>query len=216
MKRVNRIWEHPLYREAYVRIQELEQDREFCGHSAEHFLAVARLMRIYDLQEDTGLSKESIYAAALLHDIGRHLQYLEGTPHQEASAALAAEILPGLRLSRTRDERDPGGHPGPPLSGDPAGKKPPWVSVPGGQGFQELPGLSGGAGLRLAKRKKESGDHRLDGRTGSMRIGTQEFDTKNQTYVMGILNVTPDSFSDGGRYNQLDAALFHAEAMLQE
>lgn len=94
MKRVNRIWEHPLYREAYARIQELEQDREFCGHSAEHFLAVARLMRIYDLQEGTGLSKETIYAAALLHDIGRHLQYLEGTPHQEASAALAAEILP--------------------------------------------------------------------------------------------------------------------------
>ena len=49
-----------------------------------------------------------------------------------------------------------------------------------------------------------------------MRIGTQEFDTKNQTYIMGILNVTPDSFSDGGRYNQLDAALFHAEAMLRE
>ena len=100
MKRVNRIWEHPLYREAYVRIQELEQDREFCGHSAEHFLAVARLMRIYDLQEDTGLSKESIYAAALLHDIGRHLQYLEGTPHQEASAALAAEILPACGFQK--------------------------------------------------------------------------------------------------------------------
>ena len=100
MKRVNRIWEHPLYREAYARIQELEQDREFCGHSAEHFLAVARLMRIYDLQEDTGLSKESIYAAALLHDIGRHLQYLEGTPHQEASAALAAEILPACGFQK--------------------------------------------------------------------------------------------------------------------
>ena len=63
-----------------------------------------------------GLSKESIYAAALLHDIGRHLQYLEGTPHQEASAALAAEILPACGFQRTRDERDPGGHPGPPLS----------------------------------------------------------------------------------------------------
>ena len=33
--------------------------------------------------------------------------------------------------------------------------------------------------------------------------------------VMGILNVTPDSFSDGGRYGQRDAALRHAEAMLQ-
>ena len=35
-----------------------------------------------------------------------------------------------------------------------------------------------------------------------------------QTHVMGILNVTPDSFSDGGRYSQLDAALRHAEAMV--
>ena len=34
------------------------------------------------------------------------------------------------------------------------------------------------------------------------------------THVMGILNVTPDSFSDGGRYSQLDAALRHAEAMV--
>ncbi|MEX6504242.1 dihydropteroate synthase [Pseudomonas zhanjiangensis] len=32
--------------------------------------------------------------------------------------------------------------------------------------------------------------------------------------VMGILNVTPDSFSDGGRYSQRDAALRHAEAMV--
>ncbi|MGY2294003.1 dihydropteroate synthase [Pseudomonas yamanorum] len=34
------------------------------------------------------------------------------------------------------------------------------------------------------------------------------------THVMGILNVTPDSFSDGGRFSQLDAALRHAEAMV--
>ncbi|MCF8997929.1 dihydropteroate synthase, partial [Pseudomonas carnis] len=35
-----------------------------------------------------------------------------------------------------------------------------------------------------------------------------------RTHVMGILNVTPDSFSDGGRFSQLDAALCHAEAMV--
>lgn len=34
--------------------------------------------------------------------------------------------------------------------------------------------------------------------------------------IMGILNVTPDSFSDGGRHNNLDAALFHAEKMIQQ
>ena len=34
--------------------------------------------------------------------------------------------------------------------------------------------------------------------------------------VMGILNVTPDSFSDGGRYNQMDKALQHCEQMIAE
>lgn len=33
-----------------------------------------------------------------------------------------------------------------------------------------------------------------------MKIGNREFDVYNDTYVMGILNVTPDSFSDGGRF----------------
>ena len=37
-----------------------------------------------------------------------------------------------------------------------------------------------------------------------------------QPVVMGILNVTPDSFSDGGRYHQLDAALYQAEQMLND
>ena len=34
--------------------------------------------------------------------------------------------------------------------------------------------------------------------------------------IMGILNVTPDSFSDGGKYNELDKALIHCEEMLQQ
>ena len=49
-----------------------------------------------------------------------------------------------------------------------------------------------------------------------MIIGNKEFDTKNNTYIMGILNVTPDSFSDGGRYDTIDAALFHARQMVEE
>lgn len=49
-----------------------------------------------------------------------------------------------------------------------------------------------------------------------MKIGSREFDVKNHTYVMGILNVTPDSFSDGGKFNRLDDALFHVEEMLKE
>lgn len=49
-----------------------------------------------------------------------------------------------------------------------------------------------------------------------MKIGSREFDVRNHTYIMGILNVTPDSFSDGGKYNRLDDALFHVEEMLKE
>lgn len=49
-----------------------------------------------------------------------------------------------------------------------------------------------------------------------MRIGKKEFDTKQHCYIMGILNVTPDSFSDGGRYADMDRALFHAEEMIRE
>lgn len=49
-----------------------------------------------------------------------------------------------------------------------------------------------------------------------MIIGTKEFDTKNHTYIMGILNVTPDSFSDGGRFRRLDDALKHAEEMIRD
>ena len=49
-----------------------------------------------------------------------------------------------------------------------------------------------------------------------MIIGSREFDTEHNSYIMGILNVTPDSFSDGGRYDSLDAALFHAQQMVKE
>lgn len=49
-----------------------------------------------------------------------------------------------------------------------------------------------------------------------MKIGNREFQTKGHTYVMGILNLTPDSFSDGGRWNDMDRALFHVEEMLDE
>lgn len=49
-----------------------------------------------------------------------------------------------------------------------------------------------------------------------MQIGDRNFDLENHTYVMGILNVTPDSFSDGGRYNRIDKALFRVEEMMEE
>ena len=49
-----------------------------------------------------------------------------------------------------------------------------------------------------------------------MKINGKNFDTDNHTYIMGILNVTPDSFSDGGKWNTLDSMLFHAEEMIND
>lgn len=49
-----------------------------------------------------------------------------------------------------------------------------------------------------------------------MRIGGRDFDTENGVYIMGILNLTPDSFSDGGRWTERDAALRQAARMASE
>ena len=49
-----------------------------------------------------------------------------------------------------------------------------------------------------------------------MIIGNKTFDTKHHGYIMGILNVTPDSFSDGGKYDHLDAALKHVDEMIRD
>lgn len=48
-----------------------------------------------------------------------------------------------------------------------------------------------------------------------MIIGKKNFELTGHTYVMGILNVTPDSFSDGGKWNRLDEAFAHAEEMIR-
>ena len=49
-----------------------------------------------------------------------------------------------------------------------------------------------------------------------MRIGKRDFAIGEHTYIMGILNVTPDSFSDGGRHNRLEEAIIHVERMINE
>lgn len=62
--------------------------------------------------------------------------------------------------------------------------------------------------MLLERQQKKYGDRIL------MIIGNREF--KDRTYVMGILNVTPDSFSDGSKYNTLDRALKHTEEMIKD
>ncbi|MDY3920020.1 MAG: HD domain-containing protein [Candidatus Limivivens sp.] len=126
MDRINQIINHKTYRHCLKQIRDLEKDRIFCGHDMAHFLDVARLAYLISLEEGLAIPKERIYATALLHDIGRHIQYLEGTPHQEASLPIAEEILKDCGfeeeerediLTAIRRHRDPQAASEPDLSG---------------------------------------------------------------------------------------------------
>lgn len=99
MNRVNAILHHPLFVSRLERLEQLEANRSFCRHGLDHLLDVARLMWIASLEEGLGLDREVVYAAALLHDIGRGDQLERGVPHEEAGAALAAELLPQAGFS---------------------------------------------------------------------------------------------------------------------
>ena len=93
MKRVNQIIENPLYKNYVCKTAEKEKDREFCRHDASHFLDVARIALLLNGRENYGIEQEMIYAAALLHDIGRWQQYETGEDHAAVSAKLAPAIL---------------------------------------------------------------------------------------------------------------------------
>ena len=49
-----------------------------------------------------------------------------------------------------------------------------------------------------------------------MKLGNKEFKLGERTYIMGILNVTPDSFSDGGKFNEIEAAVSQAKKLVED
>ena len=93
MERAIRILSHESWQAAASQITALEENRRFCRHNIDHLLHVARLACLESLEKDLGISKELIYSAALLHDIGRGRQYTEGIPHEEAGTVMAVPIL---------------------------------------------------------------------------------------------------------------------------
>lgn len=93
MERVNRILQHRLYQEYVARNEACEVDRVFCHHDMEHFLSVARLAYLLNETEQIGIEQTYLYAAALLHDIGRWKQYETGEDHALVSSELAPQIL---------------------------------------------------------------------------------------------------------------------------
>ena len=82
-----------MYTESLEKLKKYEENREFCNHTIEHFIDVARIAYIMVLEEDLKVSKEVIYAIGLLHDIGRVKQYEEGIHHDIASVDMSREIL---------------------------------------------------------------------------------------------------------------------------
>lgn len=93
MVRVQKILQHPEFKKAMEWINIVEKDRIFCGHSITHLLDVARICWIDNLERGAGFPKDVIYAAGLLHDVGKYLQYKKGIPHHISSAGLAEVIL---------------------------------------------------------------------------------------------------------------------------
>lgn len=93
MNRVNCILKDNDFKIYQAKNQEREINRVFCHHDMNHLLDVCRVAWILNLEENLGISKEIIYAAGLLHDIGRWQEYDTGKDHAEVSSELATPIL---------------------------------------------------------------------------------------------------------------------------
>lgn len=91
--RFEKILKHKIFAETIKQIEKAEENRRFCRHGMEHIISVARIAYIISLENNSGISKDIIYAAALLHDIGRKKEYECGISHNEAGAEIAREIL---------------------------------------------------------------------------------------------------------------------------
>jgi Predicted HD superfamily hydrolase len=99
MDRVNEILNSGEYRTLLDKIELLEKNRIYCKHNLEHFLNMARICYIINLERNLGFSKEIIYVIGLLHDIGRGEQYEKGIPHHKASYEIAKGFLNRMNFS---------------------------------------------------------------------------------------------------------------------
>lgn len=107
MKRVELLMNDVLYNQYLQRNMEEEKEPKYCQHDIRHHIDVARITYILVLEhndlnyfvQEHGLTgrlaaKEVIYAAGLLHDIGKWQEYKAGVDHASFGAKLAREILP--------------------------------------------------------------------------------------------------------------------------
>lgn len=102
--RIDRIVNNELFIENMRIIEDYECNRIFCGHDMSHLLDVARITWIMCMERGLDIKKDVVYAAALLHDIGRSAQYTSGVNHETAGAGIAAEILEGCGFSQEENK----------------------------------------------------------------------------------------------------------------
>lgn len=93
MEHVNRLLQDQEFLAYLQKNEECETDRIYCRHDLTHALDVARIGYILNLEEGLGLDKQVIYTAALVHDIGRWMEYETGIGHDTASGILAEDLL---------------------------------------------------------------------------------------------------------------------------
>lgn len=91
--KINSILRNTYFRESLRKLNNLEENRVFCIHGIEHSMDVARIGYIISLEQNLNISKELIYGAALLHDLGRVMEYEKDIPHDKGSVILATRIL---------------------------------------------------------------------------------------------------------------------------
>ena len=72
MKAIEDIRNHPLYVEAYKKLEQEEQERIFCCHQMEHLLDVARIAYIQSLEQKLEIRKEVIFAEVILNELSEN------------------------------------------------------------------------------------------------------------------------------------------------
>lgn len=126
MPRVNQILQHRSYEEYCARNKQAEEKRVYCRHGADHGVDVARIAYTYlleeyinslrstpeaeaehtgsKLEEKYNVNKEIVYAAGILHDIGRWVEYEIQEDHALVGARLSPPILSDCGFSEAEIE----------------------------------------------------------------------------------------------------------------
>ena len=99
--RVNKIISNIEYLSLVREIEAIEADREYCRHDFQHFISVARIAELLNVKEALNIDSELIYAAALLHDIGRAEEVKSGERHEVVSERLAPELIDAAGFGET-------------------------------------------------------------------------------------------------------------------